>query len=92
VLLLYNRGVLNTCFTENIVKRTIQVDKFLLFAAILLAVGFVIRLGADFYLIQTGASSSPFWLFLVVRGVVFLVPALICYLISKWMTKRDQNK
>ncbi len=69
-------------------NRSFKLDQFLLFAAILLAVGFVIRLGADLYLISIGHNSAPFWLFLVVRAVVFLIPAAACLVASVMLKKR----
>lgn len=72
-------------------KKSINLQKFLFFAGILLAVGFVIRFAADLYLISIGHNSAPAWLFLIVRAVVFLVPAAICFVIS-WVMKKKGSE
>ncbi len=72
-------------------KKPFSLDQFLLFAGILLTVGFVIRFAADLYLISTGQNSAPAWLFLIVRAIVFLVPAAICFVVSMVLKKKAET-
>lgn len=66
-------------------------QKFLFFASLLLAVGFVIRFSADLYLISIGQNSAPAWLFLIVRAIVFLVSAAICFVVSVLHKTKSSN-
>jgi len=72
-------------------KKPFSLDQFLLFAGILLTVGFVIRFAADLYLISIGQNSAPAWLFLIVRAIVFLVPAAICFVVSLVMKQKRSS-
>jgi hypothetical protein len=75
----------------KLLKKNINLQKFLFFASILLAVGFVIRFAADLYLISIGQNSAPAWLFLIVRAIVFLVPAAICFVVSLVMKQKRSS-
>ncbi len=59
-------------------KKLLQTENFLFFAAALLAVGFAIRLGADYFKIQAGMNSAPFSLFLAERALEYLLPGVLC--------------
>lgn len=72
-------------------RKNIDLQKFLFFASILLAVGFVIRFAADLDLISIGQNSAPAWLFLIVRAIVFLVPAAICLVVSLVMKQKRSS-
>lgn len=73
-------------------KKSLNLEKFLLFAAILLVVGFLLRLGTDVYKIMLGLNSAPFWLFLLVRAIVFLIPAAGCFIASVVLKKRRAER
>lgn len=77
--------------SREIIEKNINLQKFLFFASILLAVGFVIRFAADVYLISVGHNSAPAWLFLIVRAIVFLVPAAICFVVSMVLKKKAET-
>lgn len=68
-------------------KKSFKTENFLIFAAGLLALGFAIRLGADYYKIQAGMNSAPFSLFLAERALEYLLPGVLC-LAAAWLIKR----
>ena len=65
--------------------------KFLYVVSLLLAVGFCIRLGVDWYVYNTTLNSAPFWLWAAVRAVEFLLPAAILA-IAAWIVKKKWAK
>ncbi|MFL0245547.1 hypothetical protein [Candidatus Clostridium stratigraminis] len=68
-------------------KSILRIDKFLNVIAALLVLGFVIRLGADYYKYQNSGNSAPFYVFIIGRGIEFLLPSIICFIISKYVKK-----
>ena len=59
--------------------------------AVLLAVGFCVGSSVDFYQYDEMSNSAPFRLFVAVRGIVFLLPGLILFLVGR-AVKRKYNK
>lgn len=57
----------------------------------LLTVGFVIRLTADF-ICSYQFGSAPFYVYVVERGVEFLVPALLALIAALILHKRMKGK
>lgn len=66
-----------------------NIYKFLYIMCIFLTVGFVIRLGADYYFNVT--NSAPFYVFVIERTVEFIIPSLIVFIVGKVM-KREYSK
>jgi len=69
-------------------KKLLEVDKFLNVTGILLIIGFVIRLGADYYKYQNTINSAPFYVLIIGRSVVFLLPSVICFISAVYFKKR----
>lgn len=65
-----------------------NIHKFLYFISILLIIGFVIRLGVDFFKYNTHLNSAPFYVFVIARIVEFLVPSIIIYVVAKVFRKK----
>lgn len=55
-----------------------KLNRFLILLAILLVIGFIIRLGADYYQYREGLSSLPFYYYILGRSILFLVPGILC--------------
>lgn len=73
-------------------KNILRIDKFLNVAAVLLALGFVIRLGADYYKYQNTTNYEPFYVFIIGRSIVFLLPSLICFIAATYVKKSNHLK
>ncbi len=64
------------------------VPKFLYAVCVLLFLGFLIRLGADYSYYIGSYSSAPFWVFVLVRALEFLLPCGLCFLAAAlWKRK-----
>ncbi len=66
--------------------------KLLYGAAILMVVGFCIHVIVDYHTYCTTLNSAPFWVWIVVDGLMWLIPALLAFLsgciVSKIMRKK----
>ena len=69
-------------------KKYIKVDNFMNIIGILLVIGFVICLRADYYEYQNTINSAPFYVFIIGRSLVFLLPSIICFIVAVYMKKR----
>ena len=56
-----------------------------------LLVEFCIRLGIDYYGIVSGNYSAPFYLFVIERGIEFILPALVLILVERYLKKKDSS-
>lgn len=66
-----------------------NIYKFLYAVGILLIIGFIIRLGVDYFKYDPINNSSPFYINIIVRSVEFLLPSTILIIIA---TKLLKNK
>lgn len=73
-------------------KKVLRADKFLFVIAILLVLGFIIRLGADYYKYQNAINSAPFYTFIVGRSILFLLPSIICFIAAAYVKKHSYSK
>lgn len=74
---------------ENLLRK----DKILNAAAILLVLGFIIRVAADYYKYQNDIiNSEPFSLFVFARSIEFLLPGIICLIIARYLKKSSPIK
>lgn len=62
-----------------------NIYKFLYAVCIFLIVGFVIRLGADYF---NATNSAPFYVFVIERAVEFIIPSIIVFIVGKVMKKK----
>lgn len=67
-------------------------SKFLNIISVFLLVGFAIRLGFDYYKINIGANSAPFYLFVIERSIEFVLPSIILFFASKYLKNKDKKK
>lgn len=65
--------------------------KFLYVISILLVIGFGIRLGVDYFKYNTINNSVPFYVFILVRMLEFIIPSIIIYILAKY-TKKKFNR
>lgn len=62
-----------------------NIYKFLYIVDIFLIVGFVIRLGIDYFKYDNFNNSAPFYIYILIRSVEFIVPSIIVFIIGKVM-------
>lgn len=70
-------------------KKHFNMGKYINIAGILLMIGFVIRLSADYYKYRIGSASAPFYTSLIERSIDYLLPAVICFIVSIYLKKRE---
>ncbi|MDO5564911.1 MAG: hypothetical protein Q4F88_06765 [Eubacteriales bacterium] len=56
--------------------------KFMYAIAILLLIGFAIRLGADYFKYDSITSSAPFYVFILERALEFILPSIIIFIVG----------
>lgn len=61
--------------------------KILLVASILLVLAWIVFLISD-YINAYPFGSAPFYVYVLVRSIGFIIPAIICFLISLFIKKR----
>ena len=68
-----------------------NIYKFLYTVSLFLIIGFVIRLGVDYFKYDNTNNSAPFYTFVIERTIEFIVPSMIVFIIGKVM-KRKYSK
>lgn len=66
--------------------------KVLYAISILLAVGFVIRLGVDYFMYDKVANSAPFYAYVIVRALEFILPSAIVFIVARLLKKKTSQK
>ena len=68
--------------------------KLLYGASVLMVLGFCINLIVDYQTYQTSFTSAPFWLWIAVDAMLWLIPAAIAavagYVAKKKLTKKEK--
>lgn len=65
-----------------------NIFKFLYGVSMILIVTFVIIVGVDYFNYNTFENSVPFYIFVFVRILEFIVPSVIIFVISKVLKKK----
>ena len=55
---------------------------------IVLVIAFIVFLGIDFYFYDPISTSAPFYAYLIIRGLEFLLPAVIIFIISEVVRRK----
>jgi len=66
--------------------------KLLYGAAALMVVGFCVHLGVDYHTYCTTLNSAPFWLWIAVDALLWLLPALLAFLAGFIVSQKMRNK
>ncbi len=61
-------------------------------ASALMVVGFVVNVIIDYHRYSTTLNSAPFWIWLLVDGLVWLIPAFLAFLAGIIVSKVMRNK
>lgn len=62
--------------------------KFLYAVALLMLMGFCVRLGADYYKYNDTINSAPFYAFVIERAIEFIIPCILCFVIARITKKK----
>lgn len=65
-----------------------NIYKFLYAVCILLIIGFIVRLGTDYFKYDSINNSAPFYVFVIERVVEFIVPSIIVFIAGKIAKKK----
>lgn len=65
-----------------------KICQFLYMIVALLIIGFIIRLGVDYYKYDTVNSSTPFYTLIIERTIEFLIPSIILLIVTKVVKKK----
>lgn len=71
--------------------KKITLYKIFYIAAIILATAFCVLVAVDSYKYTTTLNSAPFYIFVLARAVVFLIPALITFIVGKILHKKSNT-
>ena len=66
--------------------------KLLYGAAVLMVLGFFVHVAIDYHQYSTTLNSAPFWLWIAVDGLIWLIPAAIAAVAGFVAKKRLSNK
>ena len=69
-----------------------NVYKFLYEVSILLIIGFCIRLGVDYLKYDKITNSAPFYAFIIVRALEFILPSIIIFIVAKIINRKLNKK
>ena len=65
-----------------------NIYKFLYAVSILFIIGFFIMLSVDYFKYDNINNSAPFYTFIIIRTVEFIIPSIILFIIGKAMKKK----
>ncbi len=65
-----------------------NIYKILYLVSILLIIGFLIRLGVDYFKYDNINNSVPFYMFIIFRVLEFILPSIILFIIGKVIKKK----
>ena len=66
--------------------------KILYGASVLMVLGFFINVIVDYHTYSTTLNSAPFWIWILVDGLMWLIPALLAFLVGWIVSKKLRNK
>ena len=91
VLLIFSYLISKLIKKEKIgIKKIVSIILF--FISLILVLGFMVVLNIDWITYYSNANSSPFYVFVLVRGIEFLLPSIILFIIGLYLLKRKDNK
>lgn len=65
-----------------------NIYKFLYAICIFIIIGFIIRLGADYFKYDNINNSAPLYVLLIERIIEFIIPSIVLFIIGKIMKKK----
>ncbi len=68
-----------------------NIYKFLYAVAIFLVIIFFIRLGIDYFHYDTNQDSAPFYTYILVDGLEWIVPSIVVFVVGIFCKKKFQK-
>lgn len=68
-----------------------KIYNFLYGLSIFLIFAFAIILGVDYFKYDTHSNSAPFYVFIIVRVIEFIIPSIIVFAIGKIMKRKYEK-
>lgn len=68
-----------------------NIYKFLYIVSIILIIGFIIRLGVDWFKYDIINNSVPFYVYIIERAIEFILPSIIIFIFAR-ITKKKYNE
>lgn len=68
-----------------------KIIKFCNIAAVVLILGFLLNLVRDWFVYHTTLNSAPFYLWVIVDAVYFLLPAACVFLAGRFVQAKNQK-
>lgn len=68
-----------------------NIYKFLYYVSIALIIAFIIIVGIDYFNYNEIENSAPFYAFVLVRLLEFILPSIIIFIIAKILKKKYKN-
>lgn len=65
-----------------------NIYKLLYAICMILIIGFLVRLGADYFKYDSINNSAPFYAFIITRIVEFIIPSIIIFFVGKEIKKK----
>ena len=59
-------------------------------ACALAAAGFGVKVARDWHIYTTTLNSAPVYLWIIVDGIYFLIPSLLCLMLGRWLQKKPR--
>ena len=66
-----------------------KMSKYLNILAIILVIIFLVILTIDYFMYDSYSTSFPFYTYIILRGVEFIIPSIILIIISRIMKKKE---
>ncbi len=66
--------------------------KWVYFVGGLLSAGFIGRLIGDYIQYDPMADSAPFWVFILLRTVIYLIPAAAAFIVGAVLHKKQKGE
>lgn len=65
-----------------------NINRLLYCISLILIIGFCIRIGADYFTYDSSNNSAPFYTFIIVRILEFILPSVILFIVGKLVKKK----
>lgn len=60
-----------------------NIYKFLYIVSIIFIIGFIIIIGVDYFKYDNLNNSAPFYTFIIIRIIEFIIPSILVFIIGK---------
>ncbi len=76
---------------EDMKMNQTKIYKALYIASVLLIILFFACLGMDYFNYDTSSNSAPFYAFILERGLEFILPSILVFILGVFLRKKRRN-